>query len=71
MKTFKMVRNYNAALGLHGQHIVDGVKFKNGQVVVCWLRGDGIISIYPSLKSFKDVHADGVDDELKVIWEGS
>lgn len=60
-------------------HVLDGVVFHTGQVVVCW-RGDlkrdsGVssIGIYPSVKAFVDVHLapHGHDSSRVVFVHGS
>ena len=75
-KLFTLIRQKDES-GISGSgRVLDGVKFHNGQVVICWRadinqQGDGYSSlgVYPSWEAFKHVHIDPhPENESIIIW---
>ncbi len=71
MKTFKMIRVHDES-GVSGTgHVLDGVVFYTGQVVVCWCakHGHSNIGIYKDWEDFKFIHIDShPSNATKMIW---
>lgn len=69
MRTFRMVRHGDES-GVSGiGHVLDGIEFKNGQVVVSWLSSYSSIGVYPSFEEFKKIHIDShPTNETEIIW---
>ena len=74
-RMFSVIRKQDAS-GVSGTgHVLDGVIFHTGQVVVCWrsdLRaqaGHSSIGVYPSWDAFMSVHiASHPDNQTVVVW---
>lgn len=69
MKTFIMIRKGDES-GVSGiGHVLDGVEFENGQVVVSWLTGYNSIGVYPSFEEFRKIHIDShPTNETSIEW---
>lgn len=64
-RLFKMFRLQDESEISGTGHVIDGVIFHTGQVVICWRadlnkehRGFSSLAIYPSWKAFLHVHVD-------------
>lgn len=72
MKTFKMIRVHDES-GISGTgHILDGVVFHTGQVVVCWRakHGHSNIGIYKDWEDFEFVHINShPTNETEIVWD--
>ncbi|GGM60619.1 hypothetical protein GCM10008956_40350 [Deinococcus arenae] len=55
-RLFSIVREADAT-GISGTgHVLDGVIFHTGQVVVCWRSNFGSITIFENWEAFENVH---------------
>lgn len=74
-KKFVMIR-VNDIGGVSGTgHVLDGIQFSNGKVVVMWLGKSAVqassIAIWDSFEDFMSVHVTShPQNETKIIWEG-
>ncbi len=56
MKTFKMIRVHDES-GVSGTgHVLDGVVFHTGQVVVCWRSNPCSVAVYNNWEDFEFIH---------------
>jgi hypothetical protein len=66
MKTFVLQRDKDIS-GVSGTGIVaEGVQFKNGKCVMCWLGEVSSIVIYDNIELVQKIH--GHDGATKVVW---
>jgi len=75
-KLFTLIRQQDES-GISGSgRVLDGVKFHNGQVVICWRadinqqnEGYSSLGVYPSWEAFKHVHIDPhPENKSRIIW---
>ena len=67
MKYFKVERKQDES-GVSGTgHIIDGVIFPNGKVVICWKTEMSSIAIYESYEDFKAIHIDSHPQNETVV----
>jgi len=58
LKYFKVTRRYDESETSGIGHIIDGVIFDNGKVVICWRTDMSSIAIYESFDDFYKIHID-------------
>ena len=65
-----MIRNADES-GVSGTgHVLDGVVFHTGQVVVCWRSDRSSIATYQSYDDFKTLHIDSHPTNLtEILWD--
>ena len=67
MKYFAVAREYDES-GVSGTgHIIDGVIFDDGTVVIKWLTEMSSIAIYRSFEEFKAIHIDSHPKNESII----
>lgn len=50
-------------------HVLDGVVFHNGKVVVCWRTAQSSVAIYDSFEAFHALHiASHPTNETRLTW---
>ena len=64
-----MVRNSDPS-GISGTgRVLDGILFRNGKVVVCWLTYTCSINVYDSFEAFEAVHVNNHGDGANyIVW---
>jgi len=74
MKVFKVIRK-NDESGVSGVgHVINGVIFDNGTVVIRWRTPKWSIAIYNSWEEFKEIHIDShpqnetVEEIQEIEW---
>ena len=58
MKYFKIIRKFDETNVSGVGHVIDGIIFSDGTVVIQWLTDRSSIAIYKSFEDFKAIHID-------------
>lgn len=58
MKYFKVLRKFDESDVSGVGHVIDGIVFRDGTVVIQWLTDMSSIAIYKSFEEFKAIHID-------------
>lgn len=70
MKVFKVVRNKEGGSKYEVGHLIDGVEFDDGTVVIRWRSDIGSTAIYKCWDDFYKIHiGDHQEYNAELIWK--